>query len=440
MWCSTRCTCWDERRNCWDIAGCGTSRPLSGLSEGNVIFFRVFRGCWMRCAMMLSHVITTLFLLETLYLGDGTIKEDHRQTGCEQQCRNLVTKEPRRDCERMQWCNDFYGCSWKQCPVLRDDHSCKGINLPPFLIWDRLRLTYHHRVVKGTCKFETVHLGCWMPLTEFGWLFKHEIWMDIINDMWNARCYSLQPLNTASLTRPSPSNAVDWCRNLHVSSIWRYQADPSLGFPKPQKPNLPAATAVPCGSQVVSYGTLGSPEAKTKLLAHPLVQKAADMEGLVPAQVLMKWALQKGAALCRKMAFYGKRAEEFKLWNIWQGFRVKGMLIIDAICHSEENMKIWSLAWLNLRRVFTTLNDPYIHRKRNGGFSMAVLLLGPVSGSWTHLSPGLHLIPTTSKVEHLQQLLELPASAPLRRATVALLESIPQWEAPIYHPYLPEIE
>jgi len=54
---------------------------------------------------------------------------------------------------------------------------------------------------------------------------------------------------------------------------------------------------VPCGSQVVSYGTLGSPEAKTKLLAHPLVQKAAHMEGLVPAQVLMKWALQKGAAL-----------------------------------------------------------------------------------------------------------------------------------------------
>lgn len=49
--------------------------------------------------MMLS---LPLFLLETLYLGDGTIKEDHRQTGCEQQCRNLVTKEPRRDCERMQ--------------------------------------------------------------------------------------------------------------------------------------------------------------------------------------------------------------------------------------------------------------------------------------------------------------------------------------------------
>ena len=51
---------------------------------------------------MCHDVITTLFLLETLYLGDGTIKEDHRQTGCEQQCRNLVTKEPRRDCERMQ--------------------------------------------------------------------------------------------------------------------------------------------------------------------------------------------------------------------------------------------------------------------------------------------------------------------------------------------------
>lgn len=97
---------------------------------------------------------------------------------------------------------------------------------------------------------------------------------------------------------------------------------------------------------VVSYGTLGSPEAKTKLLAHPLVQKAAKMEGLAPAEVLMKWALQKG----------------------------------------------------------------------------------------------LHLIPTTSKVEHLQQLLELPTSAPLRRATVTLLESIPQWEAPIYHPYLSEIE
>ena len=98
--------------------------------------------------------------------------------------------------------------------------------------------------------------------------------------------------------------------------------------------------------EVVSYGTLGSPEAKAKLLDHPVVRQAAEMEGLTAAQVLMKWALQRG----------------------------------------------------------------------------------------------LHLIPTTSNPEHMQQLLQVPQLPQLRRGTLALLESVPQWEAPIYHPYLEAIE
>ena len=98
--------------------------------------------------------------------------------------------------------------------------------------------------------------------------------------------------------------------------------------------------------EVVSYGTLGSPEAKAKLLDHPVVRQAAEMEGLTAAQVLMKWALQRG----------------------------------------------------------------------------------------------LHLIPTTSNPQHMEQLLQVPQLPALRRGTLALLESVPQWEAPIYHPYLEEIE
>ena len=102
----------------------------------------------------------------------------------------------------------------------------------------------------------------------------------------------------------------------------------------------------PLGDQVVSYGTLGSPEAKAKLLEHPVVRRAASMEGLTAAQVLMKWALQRG----------------------------------------------------------------------------------------------LHLIPTTSNHEHMQQLLQVPFLPALRSDTLALLESVPEWEAPIYHPYLEDIQ
>ena len=42
---------------------------------------------------------------------------------------------------------------------------------------------------------------------------------------------------------------------------------------------------------MVSHGFLGSSEA---LLDHPHVRQGAQMEGLVPEQVLMKWALQRG--------------------------------------------------------------------------------------------------------------------------------------------------
>ena len=273
--------------------------------------------------MMLS---LPLFLLETLYLGDGTIKEDHRQTGCEQQCRNLVTKEPRRDCERMQWRNDIHGCSWKQCPVLRDDHSCKGINLPPFLIWDRLRLTYHHRVVKGTCKFETVHLGCWMPLTEFGWLFKHEICMDIINDMWNAHCYSLQPLNTASLTTPSPSNAVDWCRNSMFPASEDTKQTHLSDFPSHKNQTF---LPLRCHADLRLFpmAPWEVPRPRPSCWRIPSCRRRRTWKA---------WSLHRcwWSGRCRKeqrwkMAFYGKRRRRslktcFETVNIWQGL---GMLI-----------------------------------------------------------------------------------------------------------------
>eukprot|EP00927_Polykrikos_kofoidii_P074559 TRINITY_DN70569_c0_g1_i1.p1 TRINITY_DN70569_c0_g1~~TRINITY_DN70569_c0_g1_i1.p1 ORF type:complete len:1160 (+),score=146.35 TRINITY_DN70569_c0_g1_i1:145-3480(+) len=48
------------------------------------------------------------------------------------------------------------------------------------------------------------------------------------------------------------------------------------------------------GTQVIAYGSLGSPEAKLSALSDPVVQGIASTSGLTPAQVLLRWAVQSG--------------------------------------------------------------------------------------------------------------------------------------------------
>ncbi|CAK9118386.1 unnamed protein product, partial [Durusdinium trenchii] len=97
---------------------------------------------------------------------------------------------------------------------------------------------------------------------------------------------------------------------------------------------------------LVAFGSLGSPEAKEQLLHLPLVQALAEREGISKAQVLLKWALQKG----------------------------------------------------------------------------------------------LHVIPTTAKVHHMQELLEMEESRPLSKESLEALDALPEWPGGIYHPYLDRIQ
>ena len=48
------------------------------------------------------------------------------------------------------------------------------------------------------------------------------------------------------------------------------------------------------GTQVVAFGSLGSPERKAASLADPAIRSAARAAGLAPAQALLLWALGRG--------------------------------------------------------------------------------------------------------------------------------------------------